>query len=192
MHRPWYYTHVFADTGHADTVYVTNLQMWKSTDGGASFSEITTPHGDNHDLWIDPNDPSRMIEGNDGGACVSFNGGASWSTIYNQKTAQFYRIDIDNQYPYRVYGTQQDNTSISVPERVGMGRDHAGRLHLSRHRRERLHRRQSARTTTSSMSAPSARAPAAPARCSATTTARARSSWSMCGPRNRPASRPRT
>ncbi|MEA2853761.1 MAG: hypothetical protein QOE02_3780, partial [Rhodospirillaceae bacterium] len=115
MHRPWYYTHVFADTGHADTVYVTNLQMWKSTDGGTSFSEITTRHGDNHDLWIDPNDSSRMIEGNDGGANISFNAGASWSTIYNQKTAQFYRIDVDNQYPYRVYGTQQDNTSISVP-----------------------------------------------------------------------------
>lgn len=115
MHRPWYYTHVFADTGHADTVFVTNLQMWKSTDGGSSFTEITTRHGDNHDLWIDPNDNTRMIEGNDGGANVSLNGGASWSTIYNQKTAQFYRLDIDNQYPYRVYGTQQDNTSISVP-----------------------------------------------------------------------------
>ncbi|WP_421998892.1 WD40/YVTN/BNR-like repeat-containing protein [Reyranella sp.] len=115
MHRPWYYTHVFADTGHADTVYVTNLQMWKSTDGGASFAEVTTRHGDNHDLWIDPRDSTRMIEGNDGGANVSFNGGESWSTIYNQKTAQFYRIDIDDQYPYRVYGTQQDNTSISVP-----------------------------------------------------------------------------
>ncbi len=115
IHRPWYYTHVFADPGHADTVYVTNLQMWKSTDGGASFSEVTTPHGDNHDLWIDPLNPQRMVQGNDGGACVSFNGGASWSSIYNQKTAQFYRIDTDNQHPYRVYGTQQDNTSISVP-----------------------------------------------------------------------------
>lgn len=115
MHRPWYYTHVFADPGHADTVYVTNFQMWKSSDGGASFGEITTPHGDNHDLWIDPLNPQRMIEGNDGGACVSFNGGASWSSIYNQKTAQFYRLDVDNQHPYRVYGTQQDNTSISVP-----------------------------------------------------------------------------
>ncbi|MFM7533540.1 MAG: WD40/YVTN/BNR-like repeat-containing protein [Rubrivivax sp.] len=115
MHRPWYYTHVFADPGHADTVYVTNLQMWKSTDGGVSYTEVTTPHGDNHDLWIDPRNPRRMIEGNDGGACVSFNAGATWSSIYNQKTAQFYRIDVDNQYPYRVYGTQQDNTSISVP-----------------------------------------------------------------------------
>ncbi|MBI3708622.1 MAG: glycosyl hydrolase, partial [Proteobacteria bacterium] len=115
MHRPWYYTHVFADTGQADTVYVANYLMWKSTDGGASFVEVTTPHGDNHDLWIDPVDPKRMIEGNDGGACVSFNGGKSWSSIYNQKTAQFYRMDIDTQHPYRVYATQQDNTSISVP-----------------------------------------------------------------------------
>ena len=115
MHRPWYYTHVFADPGHADTVYVTNLQMWKSSNGGASFTEVTTPHGDNHDLWIDPRNPQRMIQGNDGGACVSFNGGATWSSIYNQKTAQFYRLDVDNQFPYRVYGTQQDNTSISVP-----------------------------------------------------------------------------
>ncbi len=115
MHRPWYYTHVFACPSHADTVYVTNFQMWKSTDGGAGFKEITTPHGDNHDLWIDPANPRRMVEGNDGGACVSFNGGDSWSTIYNQNTAQFYRIDTDNQYPYRVYATQQDNTSISVP-----------------------------------------------------------------------------
>ncbi|MBX9942724.1 MAG: hypothetical protein K2Y40_01480 [Reyranella sp.] len=121
MHRPWYYTHVFADTGHADTVFVTNLQMWKSTDGGTNFAEITTPHGDNHDLWIDPTDANRMIEGNDGGANVSFNGGASWSSIYNQKTAQFYRIDVDNQYPYRVYGTQQDNTSIAVPSASELG-----------------------------------------------------------------------
>jgi photosystem II stability/assembly factor-like uncharacterized protein len=115
MHRPWYYTHVFADPCHGETVYVANLALWKSTDGGASFTEIQTPHGDNHDLWIDPADPSRMIEGNDGGACVTCNGGQTWSSIYNQPTAQFYRIDIDNQYPYRVYATQQDNTTISTP-----------------------------------------------------------------------------
>ena len=115
IHRPWYYCHVFADPQHADTVYITNLQMWKSTDGGTNFIEITTPHGDNHDLWIDPSDSLRMVQGNDGGACVSFNGGKSWSTIYNQLTSQFYRMDIDNQFPYRVYATQQDNTSISVP-----------------------------------------------------------------------------
>jgi photosystem II stability/assembly factor-like uncharacterized protein len=115
IHRPWYYCHVFADPVDPDTVYVTNLKMWKSTDGGRTFTEITTPHGDNHDLWIDPRDPRRMIEGNDGGACVSFNGGQSWSTIYNQLTAQFYHLAIDDQHPYRVYGTQQDNSSVSVP-----------------------------------------------------------------------------
>jgi len=115
IHRPWYYCHVFADPQHADTVYLTNLQMWKSSDGGSTFKEITTPHGDNHDLWIDPNNPQRMVQGNDGGANVSYNGGKTWSTIYNQLTAQFYRIDTDNQFPYRVYATQQDNTSISVP-----------------------------------------------------------------------------
>ena len=95
--------------------------MWKSTDGGTNFSEITTPHGDNHDLWIDPNNTQRMVQGNDGGACVSYNGGETWSTIYNQLTAQFYRMDIDNEFPYRVYATQQDNTSISVPSASAYG-----------------------------------------------------------------------
>jgi len=121
MHRPWYYTHVFADPCHGETVYVANLQLWKSTDGGANFTEIQTPHGDNHDLWIDPADPNRMIEGNDGGACVSCNGGQTWSSIYNQPTAQFYRIDTDNQHPYRVYATQQDNTTISTPSAAVWG-----------------------------------------------------------------------
>ena len=115
MHRPWYYTHVFADSVHPDTVYVTNFQMWKSTDGGTEWTEIMTPHGDNHDLWIDPVDPARMIEGNDGGGCVSYNGGLTWSSIYNQKTSQFYRIDTDTRYPYKVYGTQQDNSAIATP-----------------------------------------------------------------------------
>ena len=121
MHRPWYYTHVFADPRHADTVYVNNLQMWKSTDGGAGFTEILTPHGDNHDLWIDPADPRRMVQGNDGGANVSFNGGDAWSSIYNQLTAQFYRIAVDDQFPYVVYGTQQDNTAIAVPSAAVWG-----------------------------------------------------------------------
>lgn len=121
MHRPWYYTHVFADPCHSETVYVANLQLWKSTDGGTGFAEIQTPHGDNHDLWIDPADPERMIEGNDGGACVSVNGGQTWSSIYNQPTAQFYRIDTDNQHPYRVCGTQQDNTTISTPSAAQWG-----------------------------------------------------------------------
>jgi photosystem II stability/assembly factor-like uncharacterized protein len=121
LHRPWYYTHVFADPVDAETVYVNNLQMWKSTDGGKDFHEITTPHGDNHDLWIDPRNNRRMVQGNDGGANVSFNGGLTWSTIYNQMTAQFYRMDVDDQFPYRVYATQQDNTSISVPNATEWG-----------------------------------------------------------------------
>ena len=117
LQRPWYYSHVFADPQDSETVWVLNLKCWKSTDGGRTFGEVTTPHGDNHDLWIDPANPMRMIEGNDGGACVSFNGGASWSTIYNQPTAQFYRMDADDQYPYRLYATQQDNSAISTPSR---------------------------------------------------------------------------
>ena len=115
IQRPWYYCHIFADPHDADTVYINNLKMWKSTDGGSTFTEIPTPHGDNHDLWIDPANPQRMIESNDGGANVSFNGGASWSSIYNQKTAQFYHLAADARHPYHVLGTQQDNTSIAVP-----------------------------------------------------------------------------
>ena len=119
--RPWYYSHVFADPQDPNTVYVLALKTWKSTDGGHTFNPITMPHGDNHDLWLDPNDNRRMIEGNDGGACVSFNGGDTWSTIYNQPTAQYYHVATDNQHPYRVYGTQQDNTAISVPSRSFKG-----------------------------------------------------------------------
>ena len=119
--RPWYYQHIFADPQDADTVWILNNQCWKSVDGGRTFFQVTTPHGDNHDLWIDPHNPQRMIEGNDGGACVTFNGGDSWSTIYNQLTAQFYHVTTDNQFPYRVYGTQQDNSAISVPSRTQEG-----------------------------------------------------------------------
>ncbi|MEM7116711.1 MAG: glycosyl hydrolase [Chloroflexota bacterium] len=115
VERAWYFTHITADSTDPDTVYVNNLGFYKSTDGGKTFATIDTPHGDNHGLWIDPVNNRRMVQGNDGGANVSLNGGESWSTIFNQPTAQFYRIDVDNQYPYRVYGTQQDNTSISVP-----------------------------------------------------------------------------
>jgi len=121
LNRPWYYLHIFADPQDPDTVYVNNLKMWKSIDGGKEWSEITTPHGDNHDLWIDPADPQRMINGNDGGACVSFNGGETWSTIYNQLTGQYYHLDVDNQQPYHVYGTQQDNSSIAVPSATEKG-----------------------------------------------------------------------
>ncbi|MGB8362760.1 MAG: glycosyl hydrolase, partial [Acidimicrobiia bacterium] len=118
-YRPWYYMHVTADTQEADTVFVNNLDLWKSTDGGKTFKAIATPHGDNHDLWIDPRDNQRMIQGNDGGANVSFNGGDSWSTIYNQPTAQMYTVTTDDREPfYYVYGTQQDNSSVAVPSGV--------------------------------------------------------------------------
>ena len=119
--RPWYYQHVFADPQDADTVWILNYQAYKSIDGGKTFNQVTTPHGDNHDLWIDPRNPQRMVEGNDGGACVSFNGGDTWSTIYNQLTSQFYHVATDNRFPYRVYGTQQDNSAISVPSRTHKG-----------------------------------------------------------------------
>ena len=119
--RPWYYTHVFADPKDSETVWVLAAGAWKSTDGGQIFKKMNMPHGDNHDIWIDPDNTQRMIEGNDGGACVSFNGGESWSTIYNQPTAEMYYAATDYQFPYRLYGTQQDNSAVSVPSRSIFG-----------------------------------------------------------------------
>lgn len=119
--RPWYYMHVTADPVDRDTVYVQNYRLWKSTDAGRNFLQVPTPHGDDHALWIDPRDPKRMIEGNDGGACVSFNGGQSWSSIYNQPTAQLYHVTTDERSPYRVYASQQDNTAISIPSASPIG-----------------------------------------------------------------------
>ena len=116
--RPWYYHHIFADPKNPDVLWALNVDLWKSTDGGTNFQEVSVPHGDNHDLWIDPQDPQRMIEANDGGATVTFNGGKSWSTILNQPTAQLYHVAADNQVPYRVYAAQQDNTTI-LSERLG-------------------------------------------------------------------------
>ena len=118
--RPWYYQHIYADPKDPETIWALNVQCWKSVDGGRTFFEVQVPHGDNHDLWIDPHDPQHMIEGNDGGACVSFNGGASWSSIYNQPTAEMYHVTTDNQVPYRVYGAQQDNSTITVPSRSAL------------------------------------------------------------------------
>lgn len=119
--RPWYYQHVTAHPTDPDTVYILNMKAWKSIDGGQEFEEFHTPHGDNHALWIDPMNPDRMIGCDDGGAWVSLNAGKSWSTIYNQLTAQFYHVAVDDQYPYLVYGSQQDNSSIAVPSRTGKG-----------------------------------------------------------------------
>ncbi|MBM3791529.1 MAG: glycosyl hydrolase, partial [Acidobacteria bacterium] len=115
--RAWYYNHVFAGPQDENTVYVLNAPFYKSIDGGKTFEQVRVPHGDNHALWINPRDPRIMINGNDGGANVSYNGGRTWSTQLNQPTAEFYRVTVDSRFPYRVYGAQQDNTTISVPSR---------------------------------------------------------------------------
>jgi photosystem II stability/assembly factor-like uncharacterized protein len=116
--RAWYYSWVYPDPKNADTVYLPNVAMHKSTDGGRRFSDMSVPHGDNHDLWIDPDDSDRMILGNDGGATITNNGGRSWSTQYNQPTAQFYRVTTDHRFPYWVYGSQQDNSNVCIPSGV--------------------------------------------------------------------------
>ena len=110
-----------------------------------TFLQVPTPHGDDHALWIDPRESTRMIEGNDGGACVSFNAGQSWSTIYNQPTAQLYHVTTDNRFPYRVYASQQDNTAISIPSRSPIGAITERDWVQARRRRERLHRHQARR-----------------------------------------------
>jgi photosystem II stability/assembly factor-like uncharacterized protein len=116
--RAWYYTRLYADTKDENTVYVLNVRYHKSTDGGKSFSTYNAPHGDHHDLWIAPEDPNRMIIGDDGGAQVSYDGGRNWSTYLNQPTAQFYRVTTDNAFPYRIYVAQQDNSTIRIPHRT--------------------------------------------------------------------------
>ena len=116
--RAWYYTHVVADPMEPDTVYVLNVQFFRSKDGGKTFETIRVPHGDNHDLWIAPEDPRRMVEGNDGGAAVTFDGGQSWSSVENQPTAQFYHVITDDRFPYRVYGAQQDNSTVAIASRT--------------------------------------------------------------------------
>ncbi|MFN0119275.1 MAG: WD40/YVTN/BNR-like repeat-containing protein, partial [Blastocatellia bacterium] len=115
--RAWYYTHIFADPKNADAVYVLNTGFYKSNDGGRTYSTIGTPHGDNHDLWVAPDDPNRMINANDGGANVTFNGGRTWSD-QDQATAQFYRVAVDNDFPYHVYGAQQDNSTVRTLSRT--------------------------------------------------------------------------
>jgi photosystem II stability/assembly factor-like uncharacterized protein len=119
--RAWYYTHIYADPKDEDTVYALNTGFYKSTDGGRTFQGMQTPHGDNHDLWINPNNPRAMINSNDGGANVSLTGGTSWSTQSNQPTAEIYRVTTDTRWPYRVYGAQQDNSTASVSAAQGGG-----------------------------------------------------------------------
>ena len=116
--RAWYYTRVYADTKDVNKVYVLNVRYHKSTDGGKTFSTHNAPHGDHHDLWIAPENPNRMIIGDDGGAQVTYDGGETWSTYHNQPTSQFYRVTTDNAFPYRIYAAQQDNSTIRIPHRT--------------------------------------------------------------------------
>ncbi len=119
--RAWYYTRIYADTQNEDFVYVLNVRFWRSKDGGRSFESIPTPHGDHHDLWIAPEDNQRLIVGDDGGAQVTFSGGESWTTYHNQPTAQFYRVTTDDHFPYRIYGAQQDNSTVRIAHRSDGG-----------------------------------------------------------------------
>ncbi|MEM1452451.1 MAG: glycosyl hydrolase [Planctomycetota bacterium] len=119
--RAWYYTRLQADPVDVDTVYVMNVGFHRSTDGGKSFERISTPHGDNHDLWIAASDPRRMIEGNDGGANVSVDAGASWTQQDGQPTSQMYRVSVDNAFPYRLLGGQQDNSAVRIRSRSLQG-----------------------------------------------------------------------
>jgi photosystem II stability/assembly factor-like uncharacterized protein len=118
---PSSYMHIVADTKDADTVYIPTYSFMRSTDGGKTFTVVPTPHADSHALWIDPQNSQRMIQGDDGGATVSLNGGASWSTQYNQPTAALFGLAIDDQVPYRLYSAQNDNTHVSTPSRTRSG-----------------------------------------------------------------------
>ena len=111
--RAWYFNRIFADPKNPDALYAANVQFFRSGDGGRTFAPLATPHSDNHDLWIAPSDPMRMIEGNDGGANISTNGGKTW-TEQTQPTAQFYRVALDDDFPYHAYGAQQDNTTVKI------------------------------------------------------------------------------
>jgi photosystem II stability/assembly factor-like uncharacterized protein len=115
--RPFYFTYVDVHPRDPDTLWVHNVALWTSRDGGATWHVVETPHADNHGMWIDPEQPDVMIQANDGGANVSLDGGRSWSTQYNQPTAELYQVEVDDQFPYRLYGAQQDNTTVIVPSR---------------------------------------------------------------------------
>ncbi|NJB71629.1 photosystem II stability/assembly factor-like uncharacterized protein [Saonia flava] len=115
--RAWYYTRLYADTEDEDVVYVLNVRYHKSTDGGKTFNTFNAPHGDHHDLWIAPENSKRMIIGDDGGAQITYDGGETWSTYYNQPTSQFYRVTTDNSFPYRIYVAQQDNSTLRIKHR---------------------------------------------------------------------------
>jgi photosystem II stability/assembly factor-like uncharacterized protein len=115
--RAWYYSRIYADTRDAEKLYVLNVSYHTSIDGGKTFKSRNAPHVDHHDLWIAPEDPNRMIIGDDGGAQITFDGGVNWTTYHNQPTAQFYRVTTDNHFPFRIYGAQQDNSSVRISHR---------------------------------------------------------------------------
>ncbi len=115
--RAWYFSRVFADPKDEDVIYVLNVRFWKSKDRGKSFKSVSTPHVDHHDLWIDEENSNRMIIADDGGAQISVDGGKSWSSYRNQPTGQFYRVTTDEHFPYRIYGAQQDNSSVRILSR---------------------------------------------------------------------------
>ena len=121
MVRGWYETHIVADPLDPDTVWLPNRKLWKSTDGGRTFAQLNTSYWDQHDLWIDPRDPRHLVLGNDGGAAISLDGGASWSSVFNQPTAELYHIAADTRVPYRIYTAQQDNSTLSLPSRSDRG-----------------------------------------------------------------------
>src|SRR5215510_9873734 len=122
VQRAWYYIELFIDPKNENTIYVLSASAMRSEDAGKTWDTLSGTHGDYHDLWINPNDPDNFIISNDGGSAITFNGGKSFSTQNNMPTAQFYRINVDNQFPYRIYGGQQDNTSVSIASReLGSG-----------------------------------------------------------------------
>jgi photosystem II stability/assembly factor-like uncharacterized protein len=121
IQRPWYYMHVVADPQNSETVYIMNVDAYRSTDGGRSFNKVKIPHGDNHGLWIDPKDTKRMIATNDGGVAVTLDGGKTWTRQDNQPTAQFYHVIADTRTPYYVYGSQQDSGTVAIASRSDGG-----------------------------------------------------------------------
>lgn len=118
LQRAWYYCRIYADTQNEDKVYVLNVSYGVSKDGGKTFELKNAPHGDHHDLWIDPANNQRLAVADDGGAQISNDGGENWTTYHNQPTAQFYRVTTDNSFPYNILGAQQDNTSVRIPHRT--------------------------------------------------------------------------
>ena len=126
--RPFYFHYVNVNPKNENEVWVNELGLHKSVDGGKTFTSVETPHGDNHGMWFNPDNPNIFLQVNDGGANVSLNSGRSWSSILNQPTAEYYMVAVDEQYPYRLYMPQQDNSTVIIPSvpPVSWGFEHPG------------------------------------------------------------------